>query len=156
MTNRAHLLLLIGPTLLLGGALISQHVFGLYPCEMCVWQRWPHAIALLLATLAFMLAQGLRWPVLVLSALFVLASGVIGVFHAGVEYGWWDSPLGCTAVEIGGSGDFLRDIAAAPLVRCDVAAWDLFGISLAGYNAIFSFLIAGVSLWWMRTRGLSR
>jgi disulfide bond formation protein DsbB len=78
-----------------------------------------------------------------LAALAIAVSGGIGIFHAGVEYHWWQ---GLTACSTGLSGsnpqDILNNIMAAPLTRCDVAPWSLFGISLAGYNAILSLAAA--------------
>ena len=145
--ERAHALVLIGPALLLGGALLSQHAFGLPPCELCFWQRWPHLGAILIGLMGLTATGISRRAAVLFAAVAVAVSGIVGVFHAGVEQNLWRSPFGCTAVDIGTSGDFLRDMMAAPVVRCDVAAWDLFGISLAGYNAIFSLLIAGGALW---------
>ena len=150
----AHWLLVLGPLALLAGALISQHGFGLFPCEMCLWQRWPHVAALVLATLALFIGAAKR-PLLILSAVAVAVSGAIGVFHAGVEYGWWEGVTQCGNVAAS-SGDFMADIMAAPLVRCDVAPWSLFGVSLAGYNALLSFLIAGAALWMLKPRTPSR
>ena len=122
------------PALLLGGAYVSQYGFGLYPCEMCWWQRWPHFAALALALAAFVRPSRLLvW----LAGLAILVSGLIGAFHAGVEYGWWQGLTACTN-NASGSGDPLKDILAAPIVRCDVAPWSLFGISLAGWNFLFS------------------
>ena len=83
--GRAIALLL--PIALLGGAIGSQYLGGLQPCEMCVWQRWPHGIAIVLAALAFTAnARSVRskWLV-VLAALAIATSGAIGVYHAGVE-----------------------------------------------------------------------
>ncbi len=131
-------LALIIPSGLLGGALISEYIFGLYPCEMCMWQRWPHLAALIFALLGIMFNQiaGSRMMIL-LAALAILASGLIGGFHAGVEYGWWEGITSCaTAPEAG--GDMLESILNAPLARCDVAPWSLFGISLAGFNFLLS------------------
>lgn len=140
---RPHLLVIAAPLALLGGALISQYVFGLHPCEMCLWQRWPHAAALVLATAALAVKGGNRVALVALAAVSVLVSGLIGGFHAGVEYGWWEGLTTCSTAPGGsGSGDILADIMAAPLVRCDVAPWSLFGISLAGYNFILSSLAA--------------
>ncbi len=80
---------LIIPSALLGGALISQYAFGLYPCEMCVWQRWPHMVAIILALAAIVLRNQKISKLLVAgAALGILVSGLIGGFHAGVEYGW--------------------------------------------------------------------
>lgn len=132
------------PTALYGGALISQHGFGLFPCEMCMWQRWPHMAAILLAVLALMFRAKAWSPVLVIgAAIAVLASGLIGGFHAGVEYGWWEGLTAC-ATNLPAGGDMLDSIMNAPLVRCDVAPWTLFGISLAGFNFLLS--VAGAIL----------
>lgn len=124
------------PVALLGGALVSQYVFGLYPCEMCWWQRYPHMIALAFAALSFFW-RPVR-PLVAVAALGILASGVIGGFHAGVEYGWWKGVTACTASTFAKGGDALEAIMNAPVIRCDVAPWDLFGISLAGWNFLIS------------------
>jgi disulfide bond formation protein DsbB len=131
----ARLLALIIPGALMAGALASQYLGGLVPCEMCIWQRWPHYAAIGLAALAFALR---RRELIWLAALAILVSGGIGNFHAGVEYKWWEGLTQCSALPGGGSGDILADVMKAPIIRCDEAQWRLFGISLAGYNAIFS------------------
>lgn len=138
---KARLIALIAPLALLGGALISQHVGGLHPCEMCYWQRWPHEAAIALAVLAILLRKGPAGvPLLALAAVAILVSGAIGVFHAGVEYRWWEGLTTCSTSGISGgsTADILKNIMATPVVRCDQTQWELFGISLAGFNAIFS------------------
>jgi disulfide bond formation protein DsbB len=134
--TKARALALIIPGALMAGALGSQYLGGLAPCEMCLWQRWPHYAAIGLAALAFVLPQrALVW----LAALAILISGSIGIFHAGVEYHWWEGLTQCSQVPgSGGSGNILADIMKTPLVRCDQAQWSLFGISLAGYNGMIS------------------
>lgn len=131
----AQLLALLIPLGLIGGALYSQHVGGLFPCEMCLWQRWPHYAAIAIAALSFA-ARPARAALVWLAALAIAVSGAIGAFHAGVEYGWWEGLTRC-ATNFGG-GNTLDAIMNAPLVRCDVAPWDFLGISLAGWNAILS------------------
>ena len=134
---------LLVPALLLAGAYVSQYVFGLYPCEMCLWQRWPHWAAVALAALAFVP----RLPVRLLVALAaggILTSGLIGGFHAGVEYGWWQGITPCASTAATG-GNPLDAIMNAPLVRCDQAPWTLAGISLAGFNFLFS-TAAGIAI----------
>ena len=128
------------PALLLAGAYVSQYGFGLYPCEMCWWQRWPHFAAVALALVSTMARPKQAW--IALAALAVLVSGLIGAFHAGVEYGWWEGVTGCTGTVQDAGGDPLAAIMNAPLVRCDVPQWTLAGISLAGFNAIISTLSA--------------
>lgn len=132
---------LLLPAALMAGALGSQLVGGLIPCEMCHWQRWPHYAAIVLALLAFVVpAAGMQRVLVALAALAILTSGAIGVFHAGVEYHWWPGITAC-AVAPGGGGsaaDMLARVLNAPVVACDVPQWALMGISLAGYNALFS------------------
>lgn len=118
---------------LLGGAYVSQYGFGLFPCEMCWWQRYPHFAALALALVSLLAAPQRVW--VALAGLAIVTSGLIGGSHAGVEYGWWEGITGCSTMP---SGTDVMDISAAPLVRCDVAPWTLFGISLAGFNFLIS------------------
>ncbi len=131
--QQARALALAIPAALLGGAYISQYGFDLFPCEMCWWQRWPHFAALALALVSFFGAPQRVW--VALAGLAIITSGLIGGFHAGVEYGWWEGITGCSTMA---SDVDVMDISAAPLIRCDVAPWDLFGISLAGWNFLIS------------------
>jgi disulfide bond formation protein DsbB len=134
--KEARLLALLIPAFLLGGALFSQYVVGLYPCEMCYWQRWPHAAAILLAAGAYhrrLIAPRIRLLVQ-LAAVAIAISGAIGAYHAGVELGWWEGVTHCTAT----GATSLQDILSVPLVRCDQVQWDFLGISMAGWNAIIS------------------
>jgi disulfide bond formation protein DsbB len=134
--KQARLLALLVPAGLLGGALFSQYVGGLYPCEMCYWQRWPHGAAILLAlgAVASPIGAPRTRPLVLLAALAIAASGAIGVFHAGVELGYWEGVTQCTA----NGAKSLQDILSTPLVRCDQVQWSMFGISMAGWNAIVS------------------
>ncbi|HTN13183.1 MAG TPA: disulfide bond formation protein B [Sphingomonadaceae bacterium] len=134
--RQAHALALGVPLALLAGAYISEYGFGLYPCEMCWWQRYAHFAAVALGLAAFVLPPRRLW--VALTALAVLVSGLIGAYHAGVEYGWWEGFTTCTTTDFSGGGDPLEAIMAAPIIRCDVAQWELFGISLAGYNFFIS------------------
>jgi disulfide bond formation protein DsbB len=124
------------PALLLGGAYLGQYAFGLFPCEMCWWQRYAHFAALALALVSTVVPPRRMW--VLLAGIAVLAAGLLGGYHAGVEYHWWEGLTTCSSTS---SGHSLADIMNAPLIRCDVAQWTLFGISLAGYN----FLISTVS-----------
>jgi disulfide bond formation protein DsbB len=134
--QQARLLALLLPTGLLGGALFSQYVGGLYPCEMCYWQRWPHGLAILLALGAILSpVNAPRTRLLVmLAAVAIAVSGAIGVYHAGVELSWWEGITTCTAT----AAASLEDILSVPLVRCDQVQWEFLGISMAGWNAILS------------------
>ena len=151
--SSARQLALAIPLALLGGALLSQYVGGLYPCEMCIWQRWPHgaAILLALAALASPIDAPRTRPLMLLAALAIAVSGAIGAFHAGVEYKWWEGITTCTT----NGATSLDDILSVPLVRCDQVQWSLFGISLAGFNAIFS-LGGAATIAWLALRRTAR
>lgn len=151
----ARWLALLVPLALLAGAWGSQLIGGLVPCEMCHWQRWPHYAAVPVAALAFLVQGRLSRILLVLlAAALIAASGVIGVLHAGVEYHWWQGFTPCTAaIDTSGSiEDMLKRIQDTPFVRCDAPQWTLFGISLAGFNAILS-LGSALVIAWLAFRG---
>ena len=146
--NAAYALALIVPAALMGGALISQYGFGLYPCQMCWWQRYPHIAAIVLAVLAMTIrGKGAGDLAVILAAICIGASGLIGGFHAGVEYGWWEGVTSCATVAAGGNP--LDAIMNAPVIRCDHAPWSLLGISLAGFNFLFSMAGAVLVFAWL-------
>jgi len=133
--GKARALAVLVPAALLGGAYLSQYGFGLYPCEMCWWQRYPHFAAVALGLAAFAARPAAR-PLVLLAGLAILVSGGIGLFHAGVEYGWWEGITDCTAhAPTGSAFDF-----GSRVVPCDIPQWKLWGVSLAGFNFLFSGL----------------
>ena len=144
--TRSNLILLatLGSVALLGGAFAFQYLGGMAPCQLCLWQRWPHAAAILIGLAG--LATGRRelaWA----GAIAALATTGIGIFHVGVEQKWWEGLASCTAGSITGIStedllDPTKDVAA--VVRCDAIAWQMFGISMAGWNAIVSLVLAGI------------
>ena len=126
---------------LLLGAWAFQYLGGLAPCEMCIWQRWPHGAAIWAGVFggALVLAGAVPKkyaPTLATIAIAALAiSGAIGFFHAGVEWKLWPGPPACTGF---GYVPGQENLTGFQVVRCDEAQWRLAGISLAGYNALFS------------------
>jgi disulfide bond formation protein DsbB len=136
-----------GSALLLLAAFGFEHLGGMAPCELCLWQRWPHAGAVVAGALALALPAAF---LLLAGALGAAASAGIGVYHTGVERGWWPGPQACSA---GGdilalSPDALLDrILAAPVVRCDEVAWEMLGLSMASWNALASLALAGIWLY---------
>lgn len=136
----------LGSAALLAGAFAFQYIGGLAPCQLCLWQRWPHAAAVLIGVLAL----ALGWRVLaLLGAVAALATAGIGVFHVGVEQAWWAGLASCTAGSIKGisTADLLNpDVIVAAPVRCDEIAWQLAGISMAGWNVIISLGLMAVWL----------
>ena len=138
----------LGSFALLAGAFIFQ-VLGYAPCKMCIWQRWPHGVAIgagvLVAALGPLALLGL------VGAAGALVTGAIGVYHTGVERGWWEGPTSCSGSGSGLAGmsgsDLLSLDTPVNVVMCDEVAWAFAGLSMASWNAVFSFALAG--LWIM-------
>jgi disulfide bond formation protein DsbB len=84
-------------------------------------------------------------------AILGLASNAgIALFHAGVEQKWWQGLTRCTAPPVAGDAkSMMADILAQPLVRCDAIPWQMFGISMAGWNFIVSLILVGAATWLM-------
>jgi disulfide bond formation protein DsbB len=135
--------------ILLLGAIGFQYLDRLPPCELCLWQRWPHVAAAVaglggpLLIRARLVERGAAWGIAAVAALLVALSGAVGVYHAGIEWHWWPGPQSCTGSAFRFTGAPLD--LNAPVVMCDRAAWRLFGLSLAGYNALISFGLAGAA-----------
>lgn len=129
------------------GAFGFQFLGELSPCPMCIWQRWPHAVAILLGVAAMTLLWRQRRVVAMLGAATMAVSFGLAAFHAGVEQRWWDGPTSCTGADPTAlsTDDLLAKLERTPLVRCDEIVWDLFGITMAGWNAIISLGL--VILW---------
>lgn len=133
-----------GSFVLLAGAFIFQ-ALGYAPCAMCLWQRWPHAAAILIGALALAL-PGRLLPAL--GALAALSTAAIGLYHTGVERDWWEGPTSCTGTGLGGlAGQDLLALDGPPLVMCDQVAWDFLTLSMASWNALLSLALA--ALWVM-------
>ncbi|MEM7190687.1 MAG: disulfide bond formation protein B [Pseudomonadota bacterium] len=148
----------LGSLALLLGALGFQYLGGLAPCPMCIWQRWPHLAAVLLAVLGMTVLWQFHRPVAAVGGVAMLISAGLGAFHAGVEQKLWDGPSSCSGVDPGSvsSEQLLQTLMEAPLVRCDEIVWDLFGITMAGWNAIISLGLAALWLFAAMPRTVTR
>ena len=136
---------------MLGGAFAFQHIGGLDPCVLCIYQRWPWAAALALGLAAIMLGKKGRLPAipLGLAALALLIGAGTAAFHVGVEQQWWAGTSGCGGV-VGKAKtieDLKAQLLATPVTRCDEVAWSMLGVSMAGWNLIVSALAAVLLAW---------
>jgi disulfide bond formation protein DsbB len=145
----------LGSVALLGGAFAFQVIGGLFPCHLCLQQRWPHGAAIIIGLLALLMAARApqRGPLTRLlagcGALAAAATAGLGVYHTGVERGWWAGPDTCSGSgDIGALApeDLLNHILAAPVIRCTDVQWDMLGLSMASWNAVIS---AGLMLVWI-------
>jgi disulfide bond formation protein DsbB len=143
-----------GSAALMLGALAFQHLGGMAPCKLCIWQRWPHGAAIALGGVAA-LALLPVWLVASLGAVAALSTAGIGFYHTGVERGWWEGPAACSGGPVAGQSaqDLFAQIMAAPLVRCDEVPWEMLGLSMASWNALASLMLAGVWIMALRAKG---
>jgi disulfide bond formation protein DsbB len=129
-------------------ALAYEHLGGYAPCELCLEQRYAYYVGVPLLFLALVsLSAGQRRIAAVLFALVVLAflgNAALGVYHAGVEWKFWPGPAACSGSQqiTTNAGNMLEALQQTNVVRCDEAAWRMFGISFAGWNVVASLLIA--------------
>ena len=129
----------------LTSALIAQHVFGLEPCTLCLYQRVPFVIGFVIGVLGLLLRKNkaLITPLIGLGALTFLSNSIIAFYHSGVERHWWRSFLeGCAVPDMGDDpARMMEMIMKATSVPCDAIPWadPIFGLSMANYNAVLCF-----------------
>ncbi len=126
----------------IAAALFSQYVLDMAPCTLCYWQRYPYYAAMVAVPLALMpLPRPVHGGLALLTGLLIAGSGVIGLYHGGVEQGWFEGPSGCSStLPMGLSPDeLLEAIRNKPLVRCDEPAELAFGVSMPWWNAAYAF-----------------
>ena len=150
----ASLAIAVIAALTLAGAWFFQLVLEILPCPLCLEQRYAYYLAVPLGALvAFAAARGAPRPVLlaglVLLGLAVLANAGLGVYHSGVEWGFWQGPTDCTGPvgNLGSAGTLLQRLDTVKVIRCDEVQWRFLGISLAGYNVLISLLMAAIAGW---------
>jgi len=143
-------IVLMASIAILAAVFTSQYGFGLRPCELCLFQRVPYGVVILLALLGLGLRLDAKLSALLLGAcaLAFAVGGGLAFYHVGVEQHWWAGPTSCT----GGLGTVhsVEDLAALlskpiNIPQCDKVAWSLFGVSMAGYNVLASLVLAGFS-----------
>ena len=145
--------------LALAAALVSQYVYGLQPCVLCIYQRVPYGIVIALGILGIVLGgKNPKYgpPLLGLTAGAFALNAVIAFYHSGVERHWWKSFLeGCAVPDMEGDiTDVLARIAATPAARCDEIPWTdpVFGLSMANYNVMVCLALAMAALYALTKR----
>ncbi len=147
MTASAVVLVVAGATIL--AALAFEYLGGYAPCPLCLEERYAYYFAVPAAAVAYVAAlyyaNGVARILLLLITLAFLANMVAGIYHAGIEWKWWEGPAACSgAFELQwGEGG----IVDTPIIRCDEASWRFLGLSFAGWNAVISGFLAAVAAW---------
>ncbi len=141
----------LGSAALLLGAFAFQYLGGMAPCSLCVWQRWPHAVAIACGAVALVALPRIMAGAGLLAA---LTTAAIGGYHTGVERDWWEGPATCSSSSMSGlSSDELYDrIMSAPMVRCDEVAWQMLGLSMASWNMVAALGLAAIWVMALRAR----
>jgi len=135
-------------------AYVAQYGFGLVPCELCLWQRVPYWAAIGCAVAALLLPR-LSLPLCIAGLLLLAGNALLGAYHAGVEWGFWENFLARCAPPPGPAArtveDLMRALAAQPIVRCDEPAIRVLGLSMAGWNALYAGAAALISFLLIRS-----
>lgn len=137
--KNASLLLGLAAIAVLATVFASQYLGGLAPCQMCIWQRWPFAVLIVIGLI------GVFWRpkmMLTLALLTLLVSIGLAGYHVAVEQGWLALPAGCAAGTDAGSVEELKALLKAAPPTCDQIEFSLLGLSLAGWNVVASLTLA--------------
>ena len=146
--KKVGLWLALASALILGAVLTLQYGYGYAPCKLCLTERLPYYTALPLGLAALFAPERFARLALGLAALGLLYGAGIGIYHAGAEWGFWPGPSDCgggTGANPGQVADFLNALQTTKVVDCSVAALRVLGVSLAGWNAAASFVLASLA-----------
>lgn len=137
--KNASLLLMLAAFAILATVFVMEYGFGLAPCPMCIWQRWPFAVLVIVGFIG-----ACTWPraMLTLALLTMLVSIGLGGYHVGVEQGWIPLPAGCAAGGEATSVEELKTMLKAAPPSCDQVGFSVLGLSLAAWNVVGSVLLA--------------
>ncbi len=138
----------------IAGAWFFELALDIRPCPLCLEQRYAYYLSIPLAVLVAIAAnrnapRGALVAGLVILTLAALANAVLGGYHAGVEWQFWQGPTGCSGpvVDLGKAGSLFERLDTVKVIRCDEVQWRFLGLSLAGYNVLISLLMAAIAVW---------
>ncbi len=130
-------------SLMLISAFYLEYFHGALPCDLCITQRWFHgAIITYSIIIIFFLNKISISKKLLIFGVGILwfSSSVAGLYHFGIEMNFWTGPDGCSS-NIDFSKDTLTYLLEKSPIKCDEVMFEIFGLSLAGWNAFASFFI---------------
>ncbi|MCY0092464.1 disulfide bond formation protein B [Hoeflea ulvae] len=152
--TRTALFLALAMAAVVGTALGFEHIGGYIPCALCLEQRMPYyaGAPLMLIAAVVSRAGGPSWAVrglLAVGGLLMLYGLVLGVYHSGVEWHWWDGPASCATsadAVTRDAGSLLGDLSSKKPPSCDAAALRVLGLSFAGWNVLASAALAAIAI----------
>ena len=152
-TLASAVLLTVGMAATVGGALGFEHIGGYIPCALCLMQRDPYYYGIPVAAAAALsgFLGGPAWltrGLLAIAGVMMLVGAGLGVYHAGVEWHFWEGPATCATAAQGvtqNAGDLLSDLNAKTPPSCSDASFRFLGLSFAGWNVIASLILAAIA-----------
>ena len=130
-------------SIMLISAFYLEYFHGALPCDLCITQRWFHGaiIAYSLVIIFILNKTSISKKLLLLGGTILwLLSSIAGLYHFGIEMNFWTGPDGCSS-NIDFSKDTLKYLLSKSPIKCDEVMFKIFGLSLAGWNALVSFFV---------------
>ena len=126
-------------------ALVSEYVYGYQPCSLCIQQRYPHVLIVVLCLIIFTLKKKIS-TIYVLNILLIGISIILAFYHVGVENNIFLGPESCAPYDLSKNLDkspevLLNEILAKPMISCNTVSWSFLNLSMASWNLIFSLIL---------------
>tara|TARA_B100000686_G_C16395977_1_gene764815 strand:+ start:155 stop:640 length:486 start_codon:yes stop_codon:yes gene_type:complete len=136
-------IILIFIFLVLISAYIIEYKLGHQPCKLCLYERIPYFLAILLIVKMLFIKSYERVTLLILSLVFVVSS-ILAFYHFGIEQGFFDESLTCTAPELSKtlSKEQILEQLKQNTLSCKDVSLKILGLSLAAINTIFSLILS--------------
>jgi disulfide bond formation protein DsbB len=136
---------LIFSILSLSTAYFIQYVLGHKPCNLCIIERIPYIVSIILISLFFITGK-FEKIILIIVLLFFLFGAVVSFYHFGIEQGFFSESLVCNLGETGNLSkkDLLKQLENSSIVSCKDVTFSFLGISLATINTIISLILSGI------------
>ena len=124
-------------------ALIIQYWLGHEPCKLCLYERVPYFLAILLIIKIFFFKKNEKITLLILSLVFV-GSSALAFYHFGIEQGFFSESLLCKAEDLSKilSKEQLLEQLKQNSVSCKDVSFRILGLSLAAINTVFSLFLS--------------
>jgi len=147
-----HYLLIIISVIAITSALIAEYIFNLQPCELCLKQRHPYYLIVVVSLIIFFIPVFQKLFLYILIQLGTIYGIFYSVWHVGVENKLLKGPSGCTAglSNSSSTADLKEQILSKQVISCDEVVWSFFGISAASLNTmilLFIFVINGLYIY---------
>ena len=142
--NNIYKISLLASSLMLLSAFYLEYFEGALPCELCITQRWFHALIITYSLISFFILDkfiNVKVFILIVLSFTWLASAIAGLYHFGIEMNFWSGPDDCSS-NIDFSKDLLTYLLNKSPIKCDEIMFKILGLSLAGWNALLSFLMS--------------